>query len=337
MSVGGLLASADFWEKESGAPLLRRNAGFLLADEPLSAELQERVARWPALCGADSSDGTVVPEGGCEDEAALRIFLRDAERTFSDGGHQTRMIDLLKRVWPENKDYHQGLGYTASLLMLLFDEDAAVSILLELTRNERFTPGYWKAAPDAYVRDAMVYTRLIEERHPQVHALLASACLVPEAYASKWFIGLCVHVLPFAALFDFVEAFLEEGYLFLFKFSIAIVAATSEHLLQYKSTDVNKILEVLRLDIGLYPDDYEGGAFFTRLVAEAKATKLEKEQVDTLRVEEGEKLAEKMRKTREREAQLAAEESDDEIVFSDEEDDESKGRPHARVATGTGG
>ena len=32
-------------------------------------------------------------------------------------------------------------------------------------------------------------------------------------------------------------------------------------------------------------------------------------------------LAEKMRRTREREAQMAAEASDDEIVFSDEEDD----------------
>ena len=39
-----------------------------------------------------------------------------------------------------------------------------------------------------------------------------------------------------------------------------------------------------------------------------------------LRAEEGEKLEEKMRKTREREAAMAAE-SDDEIVFSDEEDD----------------
>ena len=43
-------------------------------------------------------------------------------------------------------------------------------------------------------------------------------------------------------------------------------------------------------------------------------------QVASLREEEGAKLAEKMRRAREREAELA-EESDDEIVFSDEEDD----------------
>ena len=53
--------------------------------------------------------------------------------------------------------------------------------------------------------------RLAEEREPEVAALLQQACLVPEAYASKWLIGLCVHVLPFRALFDYVEASLELG------------------------------------------------------------------------------------------------------------------------------
>lgn len=90
--------------------------------------------------------------------------------------------------------------------MLFFDEPTTVAMLLRITREERYTPGYWRAAPDAYVRDAMVYGRLVAERHPELGALLQQACIVPEAYASKWFIGLCVHVLPFTALFSFVEA-----------------------------------------------------------------------------------------------------------------------------------
>ena len=77
--------------------------------------------------------------------------------------------------------------------------------------------------------------------------------------------------------------------------------------------------EYLRLDIAHFPDDYEGGAFFTKLVADAKAVPLEAAQTASLRAEEKVKLDEKMRKVREREAQMAAEESDDEIVFSDEE------------------
>jgi hypothetical protein len=228
------------------------------------------------------------------------------------------MIELLKRVWPENHDYHQGLGYVCSLLMLFFDSETVVRILLRLTRDERYTPGYWRGAPDAYVRDAMVYGRLVEERLPKVAALLGAACVVPEAYASKWFIGLNVHVLTFEALISFVEGFFEEGFMFLFKFALALVTTISDQLLALKPTDVNLILELLRLDQAQFPDDTDGGAFFTRIVADAKAISLDPAQVAALREEEGEKLRLKMLRIKEREAQMAAEESDDEIVFSDE-------------------
>ena len=120
---------------------------------------------------------------------------------------------------------------------------------------------------------------------------------------------------------SYVEAFLEEGHVFLFKFSLALIEAISPKLLACKPTDVNVILELLRLDQAQCPDDTEGGAFFTRLVNDAKAVSLEPEQVASLREEEGEKLRLKMIRVREREAQMALEESDDEIVFSDEEDD----------------
>ena len=66
-----------------------------------------------------------LAEGGCEDEAALRIFLRDAERTFQDEGHRSAMIDALKSVWPENKDYHQGLGYISAFCTLFLPSQQA--------------------------------------------------------------------------------------------------------------------------------------------------------------------------------------------------------------------
>ena len=173
-----------------------------------------------------------------------------------------------------------GTGTSQQRYRLILSDGEAYqqAMLLQLTRAPKYTPGYWRAAPEPYVRDAMVYARLLQEREPEVAKLLHAACIVPEAYASKWFIGLCVHVLPFQALtmampptptsspdpspthdpspnsypgpslnpnphphphpspgpeqalFDFVEGFLKEGYLFLFKFSLAIVAATKAPL-----------------------------------------------------------------------------------------------------------
>ena len=55
-------------------------------------------------------------------------------------------MELLKRVWPENRDYHQGLGYVCSLLMLVFDSDTTQAMLLQLTRAPKYTPGYWRAS-----------------------------------------------------------------------------------------------------------------------------------------------------------------------------------------------
>lgn len=319
-----MLNDADFWSREKGAPLLRRNHHFLAQGEPLDADLRDRVDKWPALCAADDGGGAVAPpEHKKPDDAAERIFLRDAERTFADETDRAAMISLLRRTWPETADYHQGLGYVASVLLLLFDEETALRILLRLARDDKYTPGYWHAAPQAYVRDAMVYARLVAERFPEVSALLSAACVVPEAYASKWLIGLCVHVLPYAALFDYFEAFLDEGHLFLFKFSLALIARTSDKLLACKPTEVNIILEILRLDLSQFPEDAYGSEWFVSLVSDARGVALEAEQVAALREEEGVILSEKMARIAAREAQMALEaSSDDEIVFSDETDED---------------
>jgi hypothetical protein len=64
---------------------------------------------------------------------------------------------------------------------------------------------------------------------------LEAANLVPEAYAQKWFVGLCVHAMPFETLVEVIESFLSEGHLFLFKLSVAIVTAIKDQILTTKT------------------------------------------------------------------------------------------------------
>ena len=173
-----------------------------------------------------------------------------------------------------------------------------------------------------------------------------------------------------------VGRFLREGFPFLFKFALALVAGVKPALLKCAPTQVNIIYEHLRLDAAHYPDDLEGarqglrtearaeialsamaamatiwpppskpappiqspsqlpppkspphvhlvpgGAFFEGIVEDAKGIELAEDHLVKLREEEAIALAEHRRKVAEREAALRAEESDDEIVFSDEEDD----------------
>lgn len=92
---------------------------------------------------------------------------------------------------------------------------------------------FWHHEPIAFATDAYVFDHLLSVHVPDVHAHLAAALLFPETYCQKcvpatvhyllpllahsqpllrrWFIGLCVHVLPFSALLDFYDAFLKEG------------------------------------------------------------------------------------------------------------------------------
>ena len=283
-SAGGLVDDAQFWEREHGAPILRRNAGFLPRDSPLPDALRARISAWPALCGADSDELRVV-QGCCDDEAALRIFERDAERTFVHEDYRQRMMGLLRRVWPENRDYHQGEGYVCSLLMLLFDEETVMRMLLRLTREPRYTPGYWRAAPEPYVRDAMVYARLVNERFPQARGPTAPArnsahSLRPRVVGAggraapvgvRRARGIRLQVVhrplrPRATIRGALrlcggaptrkpvpcycapirgarrpilgtrtlQAFLTEGFVFLFKFSLALIEKTSDKLLACK-------------------------------------------------------------------------------------------------------
>ena len=84
--------------------------------------------------------------------------------------------------------------------------------------------------PEAFVRDAMLFERLLSEREPSTATALRSAGVVPEAYAQKYFCGLCVHVLPFWALSIFLERFLEEGWRYLLKFALALVSTLTPRI-----------------------------------------------------------------------------------------------------------
>jgi hypothetical protein len=180
--------------------------------------------------------------------------------------------------------------------------------------------GYWYAAPPAYVRDAMVYSQLVQEHFPEVFALLAEAGVAAEAYVSKWFVGLCLHVLPFGALFEFYERFLQGGAVFLFQFALSLVRHTSAQLLACKPTDASGIFAILRLDPALFPDDHPVHEEIVRTAGEWELTDA---RLAELRAQEQAKLEAKMVKVREAERKLAEDDdSDDEIVFSDDEEDE---------------
>lgn len=181
--------------------------------------------------------------------------------------------------------------------------------------------GYFKAAPTSYVRDAKVYQKILFKYFPQVANRL-DTLVVPEAYCSKWFVGLNVHVLTFEALSKFIESLLIHKQIMLFQYAMGLVQLCEEDLM--KAKDVSEVLCILRLDKSKYPNDLrakdsdEDGSFFMKLVEDANEFDLKEIDLESLRDEVTKEMKEEEEKRKRREAELALE-SDDEIVFSDED------------------
>jgi hypothetical protein len=58
------------------------------------------------------------------------------------------------------------MGYLCGFLLLLLGPDDVAKVLHRIGTDDKYTPGYWKGQPEAFVRDAMVYMRLVQERLP---------------------------------------------------------------------------------------------------------------------------------------------------------------------------
>ena len=330
-----MLRSEQFWKDEGESPLLARNFKFITHDN--IDMLTARVSSWADLIeGVDSIQIDLKQADLCKNEEFLRIFLRDAERTYvpkDEKEAQERTLKrhaahtaILKTAVAVINDYHQGLGYIAAFLGLFLDQLSASRIILALHTNSKYSQGYFSATPQRFVADARVLNKLLSSRKPALHAHLASKGVLPEMYATKWFVGLCLHVLPFGALFEFYEAFLTQGNEFLFKFGLAYFDTFEKELMNAK--DTHSIMTILRAEDPKCdwkpPHDmiarHEKDDLFGGIVRDALSVQIEAD-LETLRQLELTLVAEAVERAKKRDEELKQLYSDDEIVFSDEEDD----------------
>ena len=327
-----MLRTPHFWADENDSPLLARNFKFITHDNVDT--LTDRVKSWIDLC--DASNVKLQSPSSCTSEEFLRIFLRDAERTYvpkHDKNAQERTkqrhdkhVEILRIAVAEIKDYHQGLGYIAAFLGLFLQTEDAAKLLLALHRNEKYSKGYFSATPQRFVADGKVLNRILLQHLPKLHAHLASKGVLPEMFATKWFVGLGLHVLPFEALFAFYEAFLTHGRQFIFKFGISYFRTFEAELLACK--DTSTLMTILRAEdpkCDWKPthdmiERQEKEDLFGQIVRDAMDIDLDVD-LEKMREEESIAVAEAVARAKKRDEELKQMYSDDEIVFSDEEDD----------------
>jgi len=319
-----MIRSPVFWDYEKTATLLQLNSKFLSPEE-----FREDVYRqWPEYLGLDP-ERISLPEDYpriTKDQNDARIFELDAIRTFRHPENRDRLVKLLNHLSMELGSYHQGLNFVASILLLLFEEKYVVAMVKELGTNPKYVPGYWREPAVPFVTDAYVFDELLKKHRPEIHAHFLKIYLVPNMYATKWFVGFCVHVLHFPSLFRFIENVFKHGYPYIFGFALELVSQLETRLLAAK--DASVALEILKLEPKRVKEEeaasiVDGGLNWLPILQDIDWETLRKDTFETHLRERLEK-AERDRLERER---LAAEEDDednedDEDEDEDDEDDE---------------
>ena len=223
-------------------PLMTQNKGFL--DQSNLEPAFERAKKWLEVFSEPLEVKKL--EWPAEEQEPTRIITKDVERTFTADEFRNRLSRTLTLLNNEFGDYHQGLSFLVSFLSLFMEDDAIVAIARRLNNHKDFIPGYWKHEAVDFVRDAYVLDYLLNKHNPDVHKHLQKNHIMPGTYPQKWFVALCVHVLPFSALFAFFDRFFVRGVRFLFQFGLGFFKVLGPTLL--KSDNPVTLFGYLRLD-----------------------------------------------------------------------------------------
>lgn len=181
-----------------------------------------------------------------DDFEPSRIIVKDAERTFSGDIQRKTLSKILTFANEEFQDYHQGMSFVTSFLMLFFDEKTVFSILRLFNNDKYYIPGYWRHEAVPFATDAYVFDALLKIYNPKVQSHLAKNYILPETYLQKWFSALCIHVLEFSALYRFFELFFERGVRFLMQFGLSFFKHLGEKIMS--TTNPAQIYAYLRMD-----------------------------------------------------------------------------------------
>lgn len=310
-----MFKNSEFFTVEQEAPLLRLDNGFLEGQKDNTEAILSRVATWPKLIGVEDK----VQSINWPEVQPDRIQVHDAERTFSGDENRKKLARFLALLASTFGDYHQGLSYTTSFLLLTVEEPEAFAILNKMNYDEFYVPGYWKHEAVGFSTDAHVFDKLMSQHFPDIHAHLVRSTIQPDTYVQKWFVGMCVHVLPFQPLFSFFEKFMQGGYRFLMRFGLALVEQMKDRLV--KTTDPSQLFGLLRLDKNFLGPDVDPVALGFKILEESDKFDLSGVDFAALRKE----MYETKLKARLEAAKKRAEESDEELSdFDSEEEDDGE-------------
>lgn len=243
--TGCLWDLPNFWkdEVEAKCTLLVKDCGFLKATG--KDNLRKRLLRWVEISKLYSAPLKYVGYPNA-DEEIVRVIIKDAHRTFFNDTHRQQLVEFLWSARVEFGDYAQSMSYIAALCLLVLTEQETISILRKISKE--YIPKHWAAEAVGFATNAYLIDSIFKSQQPEIHKHFDKLNFWPEIYMQKIISGLCVHVLNFDQLFDFLDAFMEGGFAWLVRYELAIVEHFRTQLLACDSSQMNTLLEIMKLD-----------------------------------------------------------------------------------------
>ena len=243
-----LMSIPTFMESEvdGKAPLFGKHfRGWLKKNPP---KLFSRMQGWSdAVEGIYRSPLHLTPIPTTDfDHEIPRIIINDSIRTFNGARYQFRLATFLYSLWKECGNYSQSMSYLAGILLLTLNEQQAAFIMRKV--NKRHIPGHWASQAVGFSTNAFVWDTLLSKIDPEIHGHFKAINFLPDTYLQKIFSALCIHVLEFDVLFDFIEVFLSEGFPFLLRFATALAQHFKQRLLHTGKDSVNKCFDIMKMD-----------------------------------------------------------------------------------------
>ncbi|EGG21628.1 RabGAP/TBC domain-containing protein [Cavenderia fasciculata] len=285
-----MLRLPNFWEDEFKQPLLSMDQGYI-KEQGIDA-LVERAAKWKEYLRMSKEEIVKIEYGTQEPD---RIFILDAERTFHNEDSKKKLVRILNYISKSHSHSHNHTSYTngQEIEYICQEDEERKEEKKEFKEEEEeaeeywrlstsmLLPGFWRAEAVSFGTEAQTFFKILDKVHPAVTKHLQENLIEAGTICQRWFLGLCVHCLPFQELFRYFDEFFKGGRNFLLSFGLALCGILEKEILATKNTDT--IFALLRLDKSVIKDN----AVFGRILDDVPSyrDRLKNFDLDILRAE----------------------------------------------------
>jgi hypothetical protein len=222
------------WLVRQGIPATRRADVWVFLSRAETLRRVEPDDYFTSLC--DHPDG-IGRADASEYRTARQIDL-DVTRTFPShrmfgapaGRERLRAVLLAYARRNPAVGYVQGMGFLAAMLLLFLDEEAAFWCLSAIV--ERLLPDSFFSPSLLGLRaELAAFGALVESKLPRLSAHLSAHGVVPELYATRWFIAGFATSLPMGTVLRIWDSFLCEGVKVFHRIGLALLKVCEARLL----------------------------------------------------------------------------------------------------------